>query len=266
ALWRKLGIGKDKKKVRKELADQGWTDERIDTILDTAKFYPTAQDLILWQAREVYEPDAIAKYGLKDELERLEKEPFHKAGIDDEQIANYWMAHWQHPEWRTVQEMLFRTDLTEEDVWEWFRLVEIPPYWRDKLITIMYHPFTRVDVRRMNKIGVLDREETKRAYLDIGFNEEKAEKMTIFTELYNADPEDSEKTEEDRRKEELRGLTRTAVLKQYKDQLIDASLAGDYLTGLGYTEEVVDFYLAREDYNREEEKVDGYIKEGRIQA
>ncbi len=260
ALWRKLGIGKDEKAVKQELVDQGWSEKRINTILETAKFYPSAQDLILWQAREVYETDAIEKYGLKDELDRLEKEPFYKAGIDDAQIANYWMAHWQHPEWQTVRQMLFRTDLTEEDVWEWFRLVEIPPYWRDKLIEIMYQPFTRVDVRRMNKIGVLNREETKRAYLDLGFNEDKAEKMTVFTEIYNADPEDSEKTEEDKRKDELRGLTRTAIIKQYQKELLPEEEAKSYLLDIGMNEEVAQAYLDLAAYGEEEDRVDDYLR------
>ncbi len=260
ALWRKLGIGKNEEAVKQELRDQGWSEERMNTLLETAKFYPSAQDLILWQAREVYETDAIEKYGLKDELDRLEKEPFYKAGIDDSQIANYWMAHWQHPEWQTIRQMLFRTDLTEKDVWEWFRLVEIPPYWRDKLIEIMYQPFTRVDVRRMNKIGVLNREETKRAYLDLGFNEDKAEKMTAFTELYNADPEDNEKTEEDKRKDELRGLTRTAIIKQFQQELIPEEEAKSYLLDIGMTEEVAQAYLDLATYSEEEDRIDNYLR------
>jgi len=136
------------------MKEVGFEDREQAILLKATMFYPSPQDLIVWQAREVFEPKMIEKYGLDDEYELIEKAAFYKAGMDDEQIRNYWMAHWQHPGWTVVREMLHRTDLTEEDVYEWFKLVEIPPYWREKYTKIMYTPYTRVDVRRMYAAGI----------------------------------------------------------------------------------------------------------------
>lgn len=260
AMWRKIKFGKDLGTYKDELRKQGYTPDRIKVIEEVMKFYPSPADLIVWQAKEVYEPDAIKKFGLADELELLEKEPMYKAGLNDEQIKNYWIAHWVHPAWSQIAEMLHRTDLTEEDVYEWFRLVEIPPFWREKFTKIMYSPYTRVDVRRMNKLGILDRAAVKQSYIELGYDEEKAENMTEFTIRYNEEEPEEDKTAEEKRRDELRGMTRSVILKRYKDSMITLSECQTYLKDIGLTPEVTDFYISMADYEREEEMVDGLIK------
>jgi len=167
----------------------GYSRERADILWHTSFFYPTPSDLVSWQAREVFEEDAVRKYGLDAEFERIRKEPFYRAGMDDEQIRNYWRAHWQHASWTQVAEMLHRNQLTKDEVWEWFRLVEIPPYWRDKFIAVSYSPYTRVDVRRMWDMRTIDESELMRTYLDLGYDEEHATNMVIWTKVYTAFPD-----------------------------------------------------------------------------
>ncbi len=173
----------------KQYERAGFTKESADRIFQQSEFYPNPQDLINWVAKEVYEQSAIDRYGLTDELDQVDPEPFRKGGLNDEQLRNYWIAHWQHPPWTVIREMLFRTDLTEEDVNRWFRLIEIPPFWRDKYTKIAYEPFTRVDVRRMWDLGVLDDGETVDAYKELGYTQEKAEQLLLFTKLFERLPE-----------------------------------------------------------------------------
>jgi hypothetical protein len=77
--------------------------------------------------------------------------------------------------------MFHRGVITYDELKTLLRTLDIMPYWRDKLIQIAYTPYSRVDVRRMYATGVLDREGVKRAYMDLGYDEEKAEKLTEFT-------------------------------------------------------------------------------------
>lgn len=243
-----------------ELKEQGWSEERIGTIKALAEIMPPPGDIITWAAREVFEPELRTLFRLDEGLPPSYLEWAKKVGITGEVAKNYWAAHWVLPSILQIYEMWHRGVIEESIVDSFFVQLDMCPYWRDKLKAISFRVFTRVDVRRMNKIGTLDEEGVKRAYLDLGYDEEKADKMTEFTLKYNADPEDAEMTAEEKRKEELKGLTRAAILKQYREQMLEKSAAGDYLAGLGYSTEVIDFYLAREDYLREEEKVDGYIK------
>lgn len=176
-------------KLFKDLKDMGWDDERIEALKFATLFYPMPQDLVRWQAREVFEPKMIDKYGLDDEYEEIEKEPFYKAGMTDEQILNYWRAHWEHPELRTIVEMLRRTDFSEKDMWDWFRLVEIPPFWRDKLIAISYEVPTRVDVRRFWDMRTIDEARLREIYAQQGYHGKDLDDYVLWTKVYCAFPD-----------------------------------------------------------------------------
>ena len=172
-----------------DLKDQGWDDDRIEALKFFTLFYPSPMDLVRWQAREVFEPAMIEKYGLKDELGELRREDFYKAGMSDEQIDNFWMAHWEHPELRTIIEMLRRTDFSEDDMRDWFRLVEIPPYWRDKLIEISYEIPTRVDVRRWWDMRTIDEARLRELYAFQGYHGKDLDDYVLWTKVYVAFPD-----------------------------------------------------------------------------
>lgn len=213
------------------LVDHGWVRTEAEGLLTAARHYPPPAELVRFQAKEVFEPAMVSKYGLTAELEGLDREAFYKAGMDDEQIENYWKAHWQHPAFTQVTEMLHRGQITADDVYSWFRLMEVPPYWRDKMTAISFNPYTRVDVRRMNKIGLIDEDGLDRAYMDLGYDEEKAAGMRDFTLAYNQqvgeDPD--------------RDLTRSMLEKGYRLGVLSPSEFDDYLESLGYSEPNVAF-------------------------
>ena len=209
-------------------------------LFDIFFFIPPPQDLVNWSAKEVFEPDAIEKYGLDAEFEKLDLSLFAKAGVSPEQALNYWRAHWQHPGLNTIQELLHRTDFTEGDFWEWFKLVEIPPFWREKLIKIAYNPFTRVDVRRMFREGILNTNEVNTAYHELGYDDWHAQKLTDWTVKYYS-PED---TGEDK---EVRELTKTEVLRGYEDKVISRDTATSGLMSLNYSAETAEFLLILHD-------------------
>lgn len=172
-----------------DLKDQGWSDERIEALKFLTLYYPAPPDLVRWQAREVFEPAMIEKYGLDSEFEGIQKEPFYKAGMTDEQILNYWRAHWEHASWMQIVEMLHRGLITEQDVYDWFRLVEIPPYWRQLLIDTAYTWPTRVDVRRWWDMRTIDETELRRLYSGMGYRGVNLDNYVLWTKVYVAFPD-----------------------------------------------------------------------------
>lgn len=144
-------------KLFDDLREQGWSEDRIEALKFFTLAYPTPTELVHWQAREVFEPDMIAKYGLSDEAEGIERDLFYKVGLSDEMIDNHWKAHWVHPEWRQVIDMYHRGELTFDDISQWYRLVEIPPYWRDKLTAISWDLPNRIETRMMARYGLVDK-------------------------------------------------------------------------------------------------------------
>jgi len=248
-------FGLSKEDYHKRMYELGYTKERAEDFYNTRLYYPTPADLVRWQAKEVFEPEMVRRYGLDAELGELEREAFYKAGMTDPQIKNYWMAHWEHASWMQIREMLFRGLLTPtpetpeppttkeawaardaqgfEAMYDWYRLVEIPPFWRDRLTRTAFAPFTRVDVRRMHKTGVLDEDQVYSAYRWHGFDHERAEAMTNFTLRYNA-------TED-------RDLTKTDILSSYRKGALDEGAARELLAEIDFGDDEIDFLLAKEE-------------------
>jgi len=138
--------------------------------------------------------------------------------------------------------------------------LDIMPAWRDKLTAISYSPFTRVDVRRMNKIGVLSDEELVRAYMDLGYDEFKAGKMAEFTIVYNEDPPEEEETETDKRKIYEKDLTKSDILYGYENNILEEGLARSSLAMLKYDPTEIEYYIARVNQKKERAETDSYLR------
>ena len=193
------------------MARHGFDQETSDRYFTASEFFPTPQDLVNWQAKEVFEPRSIEKYGLDDEFEALDLSLFSGAGVTEAQALNFWRAHWQHPPFNQVVDMRAKDVLDgvarretvepgspewealrgdeDAELFDWYKLVEIPPAWRPKLSAIAYDAYTRVDARRMWSLGVLDDSELLRAYLDINLPIERARNLVLFTKVFERYPE-----------------------------------------------------------------------------
>jgi len=189
----------------------GFTADEARRFRDISLFYPAPTDLVTWQAREVFEPEMVRRYGLDAEYEGIDKEPFFKAGMTEEQIRNYWRAHWEHASWIQVVEMLRRGLLTKEAgapeppttaggweardaegreaLYDWYRLVEIPPFWRDKLTAMSWAVPTRVDVRRWWDMRTIDEERLRSIYHSLGYHGKDLDDYVLWTKVYVAWPD-----------------------------------------------------------------------------
>jgi len=194
-----------------DLKDLGWTDDRIEALKFLTLFIPTADEQTLWLAREVYEPEMIDRYGLDDELPKYEETDFAKIGVSPEQMTNKWRAHWEHASWIQVIEMLRRGILTldkrvvepptTKEGWEardaegikalydWYRVVEITPFWRDKLTAMSWSVPTRVDVRRFWDMRTIDEARLRSVYHAQGYHGEDLEDYILWTKVYTAFPD-----------------------------------------------------------------------------
>lgn len=140
-----------------DLQDQGVTQDRITVLKELAHAIPTVQEVVHFMAKEAFEEDAVTKYGLDAEFERIDLKWFEQAGIRPEIAKLYWRSHWVHPAWGEMTELLHRGEVTKEDIYEWYRLVEIPPHWRDKLTSISWDLPNRIELRMMARYGLVDK-------------------------------------------------------------------------------------------------------------
>ena len=172
-----------------ELKYGGWSDIRIEALKLATLIWPSRQDLIRYVAKEALEPEAISKYGLLAEFDRLDLTLFDQIGVSRETARLDWIAHWEHASWMQIVEMLHRGIITEQDVWDWFRLVEIPPFWRQHLIDTSYTWPTRVDVRRWWDMRTIDETELRRLYSGMGYRGVNLDNYILWTKVYVAFPD-----------------------------------------------------------------------------
>jgi hypothetical protein len=132
------------------------------------------------------------------------------------------------------------------------------PFWRDKLIKMAYAPYTRVDIRRMYKLGILDEKGVKQTYLDLGYDDEHATNLTKFTIAYYASPTTDEEDLVDEENAKNRDLTLADICNGYNRAMLTREEATTALAALGYNPTQIDFYLDYEDYKRDKDLKNAY--------
>lgn len=227
----------DTGKMTERMRELGYTDTRIGEIIKTWELIPGPQDLLHMVAKEAFEPDIIKEIGLDAEFPVDQVEWLNKQGLSTDWALKYWYAHWDQPSISAGFEMLHRGVITPNQLDLLFRATEIPPFWRDKLTKIAYTPYTRVDVRRMYRMGLLTPEEVVQSYRDIGYDEEKAAKMAQFAILDAT--------------EESRGLTRTQIVNSYANSMVKREDAAALLLDIGYGPDETEYMLLYTDYEQE---------------
>jgi len=217
--------------------------------------------------REAFTPEIAARFGQYQDLPPDFVEWVGKKGLSKEWAERYWAAHWSLPSPQQGFEMLHRGVINEGDLNMLMRALDIMPFWRDKLIQIAYRPLTRVDVRRMFALGVLDVSGVRKAYTDLGYNDYNADLMTDFTIKYTEgietrrreaeeraeekEQEAKDKAEQKRREAEEKAAipkisewTTAQTLKFFTTGLINEDRARQEFNLLGYNEERINVYIA----------------------
>jgi len=259
-LWRRGEITDDD--LKDKLLRIGIPDNQRDLWVKFTETRPSVQDIITFAVREVYTPEIAEKFGQfegYEDVASVAESDLKAAGILPDTLKKYWGAHWQLPSVQMGYEMLHRGIITQDDLMMLLRAADVMPFWRQKLIDISYQPLTRVDVRRMHKLGVIDDAGLIKAYKDIGYNDENAQKLADFTKLYNSNPETSEETKTDRDRQSWKDLTKADIIGGYQDGLFNLEESREALFNLGYSEEESDFLLSRADYDTEKDNVNKLI-------
>lgn len=220
----------------KLLSGYGFTPDNIELIKELYLLIPGASDLIRMAVREAFTPEIATKFGQYEDLPKPFIEWGKKIGLSEDWCGRYWAAHWELPSPSMGFEMLHRGIITDEELKLLLRALDVMPFWRERLIKLSYNPLTRVDVRRMYQLGVIDQDEVTRAYLDLGYNQEKANWLTEFTTRYYT-PEDQ--TEID----EYKSMARGTYSQAFKKHIISEEEYRQFLLGLKYHPDDVELLI-----------------------
>lgn len=255
--------------IRNKLSTAGIHQRDLDNYINARKVYPGIQDIIKFAVREVYTPNIRATFKLDEDLPQQLLDESKKIGLPEKEAKDYWASHWELPGIQQTYAMFHRTTAKSSDpnadkiplpsgkyvenvvgyktLQQLLKAADVMPFWRDKLTQVAYQPLTRVDVRRMYSLNVLDIDDVYRSYLDLGYAPHNADAMTRFTVKYE--------------NKEFDGITRSNITKAYKDGIINEEQMGQYFDGLRMSKTVKTFYMRQAIYDRTEAEIKARVKD-----
>jgi len=218
---RKIGIHPEWREVYRELA----------------YVIPPVADIITMAVREAFTPEIAQRFGQYEDLPPDYVKWVQKKGLSTEWAERYWAAHWSLPSAQQGFEMLHRGQINFTELDMLFRALDVMPFWRDKLTAIAYRRLSRVDIRRMYRVGVLTEKEVYEAYIELGYNERDARRMSDFT-VKQILATQSKFTSQD-------------IITAYSKYMISRSETRSLLLTVGVKEENISYILSTADYKRE---------------
>jgi len=225
----KIGIHPEYTSLYKELAYQ----------------IPPVADIITMAVREAFTPSIAAKFGQYEDYPPDLEKWGEKKGLSADWTKRYWAAHWSLPSPTQGFEMLHRGIINQDELNMLLRALDVMPFWREKLTGIAYRRLSRVDIRRMYGVGVLTEVEVYEAYLELGYNERDARRMSDFTVKQILATQSK--------------FTARDVISAYSKYMINRSEARSLLIDVGVKSENVDFIISTAEYKREWELTESRI-------
>lgn len=227
---RRIGIHEDYHHVYKELAH----------------VIPPVADIITMAVREAFSPAIAGKFGQYQDFPADLEFWGAKKGLSPEWCKRYWAAHWSLPSPLQGFEMLHRGAINSSELNMLLRALDIMPFWRAKLSRIAYRRVTRVDIRRMYKMGIITVNDVYKAYMELGYTPRDAKRMTDFTVQWALPKHAS--------------ITRSDILTAYKNRMIDRVEASQLLENMGEDYFHRGFMLDAVDYKKGLELTELQIK------
>lgn len=233
--------------VYNEMSRRGYTAEDTGAASVLSQFIPGPADLVRMAVREAWDDGVAAQWGYDQDRSPEFVAEMQRQGDKEGWAEKYWRAHWELPGVTLGMEMLHRVpEFGIAEFKQLLKISDIPATFRDYISKIAYRTLTRVDVRRMHATGTLSTAEVKRSYLDFGYNERDATRMTDFTVRFNTDKE--------------RELTKADILGGFKSGTISRSDTLSWLQQLGYDANTASLLVLREETKMAQTYVNEQVK------
>lgn len=168
----------------KRLKRLGFTNKAIESFKSLKDLIPPPADLISMSVREAFSEDIIEAFKTAEDLPEIFVKWMGKQGYTKEWARRYWIAHWRLPSAGQGFQMYHRNVISDDQLDMLLKALDVSPFWREKLKRIAFRPVTRVDIRRMYSLKVIDIDNVDERYRALGYSPEDAETMTKFTIAY----------------------------------------------------------------------------------
>ena len=179
-------------------------------LLTASEVLETPQALVTFAVREAYNDEIAKEFKYDEDLPPRTYTEAAKIGISRDLLQLYWRAHWQLPSPSQMFEAQHRydtdiiddaaddlkfLDLKADDIKtdkgiidRYLRTADFPEFFRNRLRAISYSNLTRVDVRRMIRLGLLTYRQVTYNYRKQGYTPVDSRRLTKFGYVYESLP------------------------------------------------------------------------------
>ena len=227
ALWRRDEIGEGE--LDEGLKKLGYEGASAAQLKALAFEVAAPQDVIRFVVREVFSPELRSSLGLDADFPEASEDAFKAAGLKPELARDFWAAHWELPGTALAFEMFQRQEITEADLDLILRANDILPRFREPIKAVAFRPITRVDLRRIFGLGLIDEDRLVLGFRNIGFSPEDAELQAEFVKEFVKKSGESGSSE-------TRDLTRAQILRFHKAGLFSDEETVSSLIEIGFVE------------------------------
>jgi len=242
--------GRNKSQLIEHLKRSGFDATQVDELLTIAEGIPGLGDIVRMAVREAWNDAVAATFGYDEDFPAEFGEWASKLGYSPDWAKRYWRAHWDLPSPQMGFEMFQRGIISQDELHLLLRSLDIPRFWRDKLIRLAYNTITRVDVRRMWSSGhITEFGELVRRYRDVGYSPDDAVDLAQWTVAEYTQGE--------------REANKTDILKAYELGRFTRQEAINALVSIDYQDWIAEVWLANVDNkkaNAELNKKITYVK------
>ena len=232
-----LRINPDLTGIESKLRKIGIHDEYWPVYRTLANPIPPVADLITMAVREAFTPPIAARFGQYEDFPPAFEQFAAQKGLTKDWAERYWASHWTLPSASQGFEMLHRGIINQNELNMLLRALDVMPFWRERLTKMAYRLLTRVDIRRMYAVGVLDESQVFEAYSERGYNERDAKRMSEFTVKQTLNTQAK--------------FTSRDIITAYTKRMISRSEASSLLREVGVRSENMSFILKSAEYKRE---------------
>lgn len=234
-------VGLPRLDVLTRIVQLGWETDTLSELLDQRLILPGIQDLIRFAVREAFTPQIVEEFQLDADFPDAIL-PFSAGqGLPPEWTRMFWRAHWELPAVNQGFQMRHRAsfapffagesatgDIDGQAVYQviddggldlLLRTQDVMVFWRERLKAISFNVLSRVDIRRMYDLGVVDAAEVELTYLSQGYNTTDAAGLREFVERLAIQPALTARISE--------------VRQQFRAGIMDIGRAEELLAGVG---------------------------------
>ena len=213
------------------LKKYGYNDDDRLTLQNVTWLRPPPSDLIRFGVREVYSKVIRTKFKMDEGFPVGIVQPGRDVGLREEDMRNYWAAHWDLPAPDQGFRMFHRDIIDEGELKMLLRALDVMPFWRDKLIQLTYKLIPRRMIPRLVRQGIFKEAETHAAFKKLGYEDKNALSLTESAVKQAAE------------KEKL--LSKTEILDAFALGMMDENTLRGYLAAIGYGDDEINYYVVK---------------------